>query len=506
MLIYPQTRSGRGQRIVMMQPLGVAYLAAVLRDHYEVAVLDASILGADHVVVDPPDFEVRGLPATEVARRIEAFQPDVLGVSCTFSPQWPVVRETLRRAKSACPDLLTVVGGTHPTFLAERVLRQTPELDFVVLGEGEESFLNLLRALENDRGLDRVDGLARRDGDEIIVQPKTSYIENLDALPRPARDLLDMAMYEKACITHGVFQSRRMAASVITSRGCPKGCVYCSSSVYWGRRFRPRSPAGVLDELEELVSRWGVEEVQFEDDNLTLRPARAKKIFRGMIERGLCLRFSMPNGVAMSTVDEEMVRLMREAGCYEVYLPFESGNDRVLKEVMHKPWANTERSLAVAELFRSYGIRTLAYFMMGLPGETLAEMDDTYRVAVRSKVFMPIIFVAQPLPGARMTEILANQGALADDFPFENNRYTKSVFRTDEWSSEEVEHKAHTSFLKAQLRSFVREPDELWRSYLRQPFYWAGSFLRYLRNIERLRPSIDRLEPVVRRLERTRIG
>jgi magnesium-protoporphyrin IX monomethyl ester (oxidative) cyclase len=506
MLIYPQTRSGRGQRVVMMQPLGISYLGAVLRSDRDVRLLDASILGADQVVVEPPDFEVRGLSPGEVEARIEAFAPDVLGVSCVFSPQYPVLQETVRRAKRANPDLVTVAGGTHPTFLAEEVLRETPELDFVVLGEGEESFPALLRALERGGGLQDVDGLAWRDGDRVRVQPKTRYMEDIDALPLPARDLLGMEHYQRACITHGVFQSRQMAASVISSRGCPRACVYCSSSTFWGKRYRPRSPEGVLDELEDLVERYGIEEVQFEDDNLTLRPERAKRIFRGMIERGLCLKFSLPNGVAMATVDEDMVRLMREAGCYEVYLPFESGNERVLKEVMRKRWASTERSLEVAALFRRYGIRTLGYFMMGLPGETLEEMRDTYRVAVRSKVFMPIIFVAQPLPGSRMTQILKDGGVLPEGFRFENNRYTKSVFHTAEWSSEQVEHMAHTSFLKAQLQSFLRQPDELYRSYLRQPFYWFGSFLRYLRNIERLAPWIDRFEPVVRRLERTRIG
>lgn len=489
----------------MIQPLGVAYLAAALRDRYDVRVMDASILGADQVRVDPPNFEIRGLSPEDVEARIEEFDPDVLGVSCIFSPQYPVVQETIRRAKRANPDLVTLTGGTHPTFLSEQVLRETPELDYVILGEGDESLPALLSAVEAGQGFEEIDGLSWRDGDRIRTQPKTKYIKNLDALPFPARDMLGMENYEKACITHGVFQTQSMAASVITSRGCPKGCVYCSSSIFWGRRFRPRSPENVLDELEELVDKYGIEEVQFEDDNLTLRPDRAKKLFRGMIERGLCLKFSMPNGVAMSTVDEEMVRLMREAGCYEVYLPFESGNERVLKEVMHKPWANTEHSIEVAELFRQYGIRTLAYFMMGLPGESLEEMEDTYKVAVRSKVFMPIIFVAQPLPGAKMTDILQKEGYLPEDFRFENNRYTKSVFATRDWSREEVENKAHSSYLKAQFRSFARQPDELYRSFLRHPLYWFGSFLRYLRNIQSVEPLINKVEPLVRRLESSRM-
>ncbi len=504
MLVYPQTRSGRGQRVVMMQPLGISYLAAVLRDHYEVALLDASIEGVDQLRPDPPDFEVTGLSPEEVEARIEAFAPDVLGLSCVFSPQYPLVREAVRRAKRANPDLITVTGGTHPTFLAREVLAETPELDFVVLGEAEESFPQLLGAISRGAGYGEIDGLAWRDGEEIRLQPKTRYIRDLDALPFPARDLLDMKLYERACITHGVFQDQRMAASISSSRGCPRGCLYCSSCVFWGHKFRPRSPANVLDEIEELVSRHGVEEIQFEDDNLTLRPERAKRIFRGMIERGFTLKFSLPNGVALNTIDEEMVRLMREAGCYEVYLPFESGNERVLQQVMKKRWADIDRSLAAGELFRRYGIRTMAYFMMGLPGETLAEMEDTYRLAVRSGVFMPIIFVAQPLPGAKMTEVLQERGDLPAGYRFENNRYVKSVFSTPEWSSEQVEHMAHASFLKAQLLAFLRQPDELWRSYLRHPFYWFGSFLRYLRNMRELEPLIDRVEPLVRRLERTR--
>ena len=478
MLVFPQTRVGRGQRLVMMQPLGITYLGAVLRDSYEVRLLDASIEGADEVRLEPPDFEVRGLSAEGVQERIERFAPDVLGVSCIFSPQYPLLRETVRRAKARDPELVTVAGGTHPTFLAEQVLSETPELDYVVLGEAEESFPALLRALEAGTGLDEVDGLAYREGGTIRVQPKTRFVSDLDALPFPARDMLDLGLYARACITHGVFQDRKLAASVTSSRGCPRLCIYCSSSVYWGRKFRPRSPENVLDELEEIRARWGIEEVQFEDDNLTLRPERAKRIFRGMIERGLGLRFSLPNGVAMSTVDEEMVRLMREAGCYEVYLPFESGNERVLKQVMRKRWADPERALEVAELFRSYGIRTLGYFMMGLPGETLEEMRDTYRLAVRSRVFMPIIFVAQPLPGSEMTRLLEERGDLAPGYRFENNRYVKSVFDTDAWTGAEVERMAHGSFLKAQLLALARQPGELARSYLREPFYWLGSFLR----------------------------
>ena len=506
MLVYPQTRGGRGQRFVMMQPLGISYLAAVLRDRYEVRLLDASILGVDQVRLDPPEFEIRGLAPEEVQKRIEAYDPDVLGVSCVFSPQYPLVQETIRRAKRANPDLITVTGGTHPSFLAEGVLQETPELDFVVIGEAEESFPQLLEAIEKGGGYDEIDGLAWRDGDEIRRQPKKKFIKDLDSLPFPARDLLDMKLYERACITHGVFQDQNMAASICSSRGCPRGCLYCSSCVFWGHKFRPRTPENVLDEIEELVTRYGVDEIQFEDDNLTLRPERAKKIFRGMIERGFTLKFSLPNGVALNTIDDEMVRLMREAGCYEVYLPFESGNERVLKKVMNKRWANIEKSLEAGELFRRYGIRTMAYFMMGLPGETLQEMEDTYRLAVKSKVFMPIIFVAQPLPGSKMTTLLQENGDLPRDYRFENNRYVKSVFHTKDWTSEQVEHMAHSSFLKAQLRSFLRQPDELWRSYLRQPFYWFGSFLRYLRNVQELEPVIDRIEPVVRKLENTRLG
>lgn len=505
MLVLPQTRAGRGQRLVLMQPLGITYLGAVLRDRVEVALLDATVEGMDQIRLDPPDFEVRGLAPEEVQRRVEAFAPDVLGVSCVFSPQYPLLQEIVRRAKAADPDLVTVAGGTHPSFLAERVLRETPALDAVVLGEAEESFPAFLEALDRGSGLDGIDGLAWREDGAIRLSPKTRFVEDLDALPFPARDLLDMDLYARSCTSHGAFQDRALVASVTSSRGCPKRCVYCSSSVYWGRRFRPRSPDNVLDELEELVRRYRVEEVQFEDDNITLRPARAKAIFRGMIERGLGLRFSLPNGVAMSTVDEEMVRLMREAGCYEVYLPFESGSPRVLKDVMRKTGVDIERSLEVAELFRSYGISTQAYFMMGLPGETLEEMDETYRLAVRSKVFMPIVFVAQPLPGSDMTRQLLESGDLSEDYRFEDNRYVKSVFQTPEWTSEEVERKAHSSFLKAQLLAIARAPDELLRSYLREPFYWLGSFLRYLRNVRDLEAVIDRLDPLVRRLERTRL-
>jgi len=223
---------------VMMQPLGITYLGAILRDDYDVTLLDASILAPDNVWLDPPDFEIRGLSFEDLQAKIRSIAPDILGVSCVFSPQYPLLREIVRRAKDEDPDLVTVAGGTHPTFLAEQVLEENESLDFIVLGEAEQSLPALLEALETGKGLDSIDGLARREAGRIIVQPKTRYIEDLNLLPFPARDLLDMERYKRACTTHGVFQSKKAAASICSSRGCPKRCVYCSSAAYWGRRFR----------------------------------------------------------------------------------------------------------------------------------------------------------------------------------------------------------------------------------------------------------------------------
>jgi len=468
LLVFPPTRVRSEQIVACMPPLGALYLAAVFRQRYEVEILDATAEGFANTVNLGGGFRQVGLTEVQIRDRIASSGPDFVGVTCLFSSSYPAARMVCRAAKAVDPGIHTCVGGTHPTFLARQCLEEEPLIDSIVLGEGEMSGLALLDALNGRGALEDIDGLAWRDGDAIRIQPKTTFIENLDSLPRPARDLVDFGLYAKASRAHGVYSKERVTTTIQTSRGCPARCTFCSSMKYWGNKYRGRSAESVLDEIEEVVQRYGIREIQFEDDNLTMDKRRARKIFEGIIDRKLDIAWSTPNGIAMWTLDEELLALMKRAGCYEVSLAFESGNQDVLRNVIKKP-LNLKRAEEVVRAVQKIGLDHNAFFVMGFPSETKRQMQDSYELAKRLKLQSAWFFVANPLPGTELYEECLEKGLLADDYDPTNIAYTRSNFRSDNWTSEEVERLVQSSLLKVQLLSHLRQPIHHLRRYLARP-------------------------------------
>jgi len=453
--------------------MGAASLAAVVRDRCDVAILDAVAEGFHIERPSSHGFFVYGLPLEEIGRRIAAFNPDLVGITCLYSSTFPVVAELCKTSKAVAPLAVTVVGGTHPSFLPERCLEEAPELDMIALGEGEPVLLELLDVMQTGADLSTVDGLAFRDPStgEIRVNPKTRFIEDLDSLPYPARDLLPMELYQQIGVPHLLFSERKRFATVITSRGCPARCNFCSSWRFWGNRFRARSPENVLDELELLVREFGVEEVQFEDDNLSLGRARFRKLLQGMVDRDLGLAWSTPNGIALWALDRELIGLMKRAGCYEVTLAFESGNQQVLDRIIHKP-LKLEKVPPILHELKMAGIRTSSFFIVGFPGESLEQMKDTFMMPRKLGLTYAWFFIANPLPGTELYETCAKKGYLKKGFDFVNNSFSRCNIETPQWTSRQIEKLAHWEFLKFNLYNLVRHPGALWqryRNFLRNP-------------------------------------
>ena len=303
LLIQPPCTITRDYTKEIQPPLGLAYIAAVLEKDYDVAILDAAVEGW---AIECPEGEGAfryGLSFDEIKARIAAFKPDVVGVSCLFSMQAANAHRVCRLVKEAASRIITVMGGAHPTALPETVLKDTA-VDYVVIGEGEETTRQLLAGLQGGEDISRLDGIAFRRDNAVTVNPKTSFIQDLDALPFPARHLLPMQEYFRINMPHGVTTRRSPNTSLITSRGCPAQCVFCSIHPIWGKTFRPRSPENVLAEIRLLITTYGIRELQFEDDNLTFDQKRANRLFDLMIEQRLDMLWTTPNGVAMWALDE----------------------------------------------------------------------------------------------------------------------------------------------------------------------------------------------------------
>jgi anaerobic magnesium-protoporphyrin IX monomethyl ester cyclase len=478
-LIFPPSTSLISWEPMVTLPMGIASLGAVIRDSgYDVSCLDTVVEAPYQMTLEGEHIGRFGLNYDQIMAWVQDERPDVVGLSCIYSNQWPSVRELTRRIKALDPDIIVVTGGTHPSFLAKRCL-QDVDLDFVVLSEGEYTFRDLLDRLKQEKPYDDLDGLAFRENAGIRINPKTRLIENLDELPFPARDLFPMEKYFKVALPMAYdFKSTRNTP-IFTSRGCTCRCTFCSSTNHWMNCYRVHSPEYVLSEIDHLVKDFGIREVKFQDDNLTLHRKRAREIFQGMIDRNYRLHWSTPNGIATWTLDEDMLRLMKESGCYYLILAIESGNQKVLDNLVKKP-LRLEKVIEVNRIMRRLQLFRGAYFIIGFPGETRAQIQDTINFAHSLKLGYYAIFIYNPLPGSELYQTCIEKGYIREDdfFEGEGNQYFTSVIDSDEWTAAELERIIRKEWLR-NYWSFYRQPFSLGRIWFNFLFF-RPNFLRFV--------------------------
>ncbi|MFZ5564960.1 MAG: B12-binding domain-containing radical SAM protein [Thermodesulfobacteriota bacterium] len=464
-------------------PLGIASLAAWIRDRVEVAILDCVAEAPDQRVAEGDGYERVGLSWDRILDRIRAFSPDMVGISCLFSNQFSCVRLLSERIKKEIdPEIVVVTGGTHPSFLAEQTLMQTA-VDYVVLGEGELGLAAIIDAHNGKGRIDDIDGIAFRDNGTARVRPRTTWIENLDDLPLPARDLLPMEAYFKAGKPMAYHWRRRRNTPIISSRGCPFGCPFCSSYLHWGRRFRRRSPEKVLAEIEHLRDVYGVTELKWQDDNLTADRGRAMAIFSGMIERGLSMPWNTPNGIALWTIDDELMGLMKKSGCYQITLAVESGDPDTFAAYVKKPFP-LDKARQVARLARKHGISTVAYFIIGFPGETLAQVNNSMRFGLDLGVDYLVPFVFNPLPGSDLWRVCVEQGRITEDYAYEKgNHYHQSRLNMAAFDAGELALIQRRTYLRNLARMPLRNPREFVAWYGRQLLFQPDFLALFAANL-----------------------
>ena len=385
------------------QPLGLLYLASAARQAgHTVSLADLALMGADKVSALEP--------------WLKGHEPQVVGISAPFSLMAPVVEELARLVKQRLPRAKVTVGGAHASSLPKRVLA-CPAVDAVFLGESEISFTRYLAGEDPAE----IDGVAYRAKGEMSLNPKREWVGDLDQLPFPARDLLDLDAYWSRSGRAGTGRW----TSFITSRGCPFRCVFCSTHTVWGRRWRPRGAQNVVAELEELSQRFGMDTLSLEDDNFTLRMDRAKEILRLVLEKGLRFDWATPNGLRADRLDEELLGLMKAAGFTQAKVAIESGHPRVNHEVIHKN-LDLDRAREVVSLAASKGLPPAAFFVMGFPRETPEEMLTTVEYALDLKergLAGADFFMATPYPGTDLLDEAEKEDLLlmsGEDLPFAN--------------------------------------------------------------------------------------
>jgi anaerobic magnesium-protoporphyrin IX monomethyl ester cyclase len=396
------------------QPIGLVYLAASLTANgHSVEIIDCQTEKKRSIPLPPElaylkdyyPFDDRspfklysgyyhfGIGWEEIGRRIEDAQADVFGISSSFTPYHGEAMELARIIKHGDSRRIVVMGGAHVSGDPHGVLA-SPHVDYCVLGEGEHRFPLLLEQLEKGglKGIDDIDGIGYRVDGAVHINPLKTFVQDLDDLPHPARGLLDLDRYRI---------KKQRATMLITSRGCPHGCAYCSAHLVMGTAFRGRSPASIIHEMRECRQRYGITAFDIEDDNFTFDKARAKRLLSLIIDtfgQG-CLQLTAMNGVSFAALDGELLRLMQRAGFQEVNLALVSV-DPAIKEEMQRPQGMAGFDEIAAEAIQ-VGLNVIAYAILGMPGQTIREMVSTliYLMGRRALIGPSVYY---PTPGTSL--------------------------------------------------------------------------------------------------------
>lgn len=409
-------------RIGLVAPLGLAYIGAVLeQNEIEVKILDATAEGQlEGLRYGNGDMRY-GLTDYQIHSALDDFKPDLVGVSCLFSNKALDAHNVCRIVKEYNKDVITVMGGTHPTALIDETMADV-NVNAIVRGEGESSMLAIIQGLEISE-------------DFVYEFGSGQILDNLDILPFPARHLLNMKKYMYSESPHSGLK-RVPVANIMTSRGCPGRCNFCAIRCMWGEQYRMRSPENVLAEIEYIINTYGIKELHFEDDCLTANKKRAMAIFQGIIDRKYDLTLNSPSGLAIFAMDEELLDKMHEAGYYSVSFAIESGVPDVLKLMNKKvDLVKAKRLIAYA---RSLGMKTKAFFILGYPGETKETMKCTVDYAGNLGADWCLFFPATNLPGTEMDKIVRQNGWLVDSDMDYRYYFYKANIRTPEFDPDFV--------------------------------------------------------------------
>ena len=379
--------------------LGPLYVAAYLRSqgYSEITIIDA--------------WHER-LSDKAISQRLKDLAPDLVGIS-GLSMEFAHVHRLAELAKEINPNCKVVVGGPYATSSPEHILKDA-HVDFVVIGEGERTTARLINALEKGEDLSVIEGLAYKNNQDCVINPVGSMIEELDTIPFPAWDLINMEGYFNDICNHSqtpIPTSNRIAP-LFTSRGCPYQCTYCHN--IFGKKIRFRSVGNVIEEIQALIKNYGVEEIEIIDDCFNFDLARAKAICDEIIRRKIKIAISFPNALRVDRMDEELIVKLKQAGTRVIFYAIESASPRIQKVI--KKNLDLEKARQIITQTIKQGMVTCGYFMLGFPGETKEEMLETLRFAKEAGFHLADFFFLVPQPN---TEIF-------DEFNKENIKVNKA--------------------------------------------------------------------------------
>jgi radical SAM superfamily enzyme YgiQ (UPF0313 family) len=407
-------------------PIGLAYLASSLRHSgHEVEVIDA--VGENILQILPSedgrDF-FHGLTIDETVEKVNP-DTDYIGVSCMFSIEWPYARQVLRKLRQKFPDKPIIIGGEHVTATADWIFDVHPEVDYCVLGEGENSLVQLIGKLEAGETATDVKGVLSKTSSRKPkrVGPVDRYLMDLrikvvDDIPLPAWDLLPIQNYLDNGFGYGIDNGRNMP--MLATRGCPYQCTFCSSPQMWSTQWTARDPVRVLDEMELYIQKYGAENFSFYDLTAIVKKSWIVQFCNLVLERGTEFTWQLPSGTRSEAIDSEVAGLLYATGCRHMHFAPESGSERTLKRIKKKVDLKAmKRSMRSC---MENGLVVKCNHIIGFPGETHTDIWKTMKWLVELVVLGVheiTLSMYIPYPGTENFDELKNSGridAFSDEY------------------------------------------------------------------------------------------
>ncbi len=445
-----------------LPPMGLSLIAAVLeRKGHQVTVVDANALKLRPDEVTP--FVTNA---------------DVIGLTAV-TPTINAAISIAQHLKQDNPAQVVILGGAHATLLPEETLSTAPQIDIAVRGEGEETIIELLQALEDKQPLDSIPGISYRRNGEVISTAARSTAVDLDSLPFLAHHLLPWKRYKP----YPPYGRALPFTTFITSRGCPYACSFCSKPIS-GNKFRGSSPERVVDEIAYYQEKFGIKEVAFHDDIFTLNKKRAYAIADEIMKRSIKIYWTCETRVDL--VDKDLLHHMKQAGCYAIAYGIESASQEILNTL--NKGITLEQIEEAVRISQEVGLLTIGYFMIGSPGDNPETIVDTIEFAKRLKLDFAQFGITIPFPGTKLYDLyLKDKG---DKIPWEHFVYDKTssqitpVFDSDKLS-------------RADLQQWVGQAYK--EFYLRPSYVWQQ--IRQLTSIGDLKVNIKGLSILLRNIK-----
>jgi len=413
--------------------MGLGYLAAAVRKKgHNVKIL--------HCIKEK-------MSLTDFASYIRNAKPSAVGFTCV-SYDVNSVQESIRAVKGIDKNIPVIIGGAHVSAIPEVGMGEDfPDADYGFRGEAEIGFPMLLDIISgrSGSGIGEVPGLIWRDNGRVRVNNQLFY-ENVDELGMPAWDLMDPREYEASPFSG--FSRGFPLAPMISGRGCPFPCTFCSTKYQMGQKVRHRSVSLILEEMKLLINKYGVKEIQFLDDCFSVNKGKVIEICNGILDAGIKINWQCPNGLRIDTLDEEMLKVMKRAGCYHFSVGIESTNPDILKKMKKNITLElVEEKIAIA---KRVGIKVTGFFILGFPGETKEDIKRTIRYARKLPIDKVLFSNFWPSPGTEIYETLEREGKITKDKI--GTHYFKATFPPEGMSPEELKRLQLFGFASFYLR------------------------------------------------------